>query len=85
MEKDNCDLDFQLPKKKAKRTKVAIDKRFAEVKGADQVAEITKGYIVCTYFWILPRIPPGVCEYLKSGVVLETRSAFMMKYVVRMY
>lgn len=32
MEKDNCDLDSQPPKQKAKHTKVVIDKRFAEVK-----------------------------------------------------
>jgi len=42
MEKDNCDLDIQPPKKKAKHTKVAIDRHFAEVKGADEMAEITK-------------------------------------------
>lgn len=42
MEKENCDPDFQPPKKKAK---VGINKHFAEAKGADEVAEITKGYV----------------------------------------
>ena len=43
--KENWDPDFQPPRKKAKRTKVAIDKRFDEAKGADEVAGITKGYV----------------------------------------
>ena len=45
MEEENWDPDFQPPRKKPKRTKVAIDKRFAEAKRADEVAEVTKGYI----------------------------------------
>lgn len=83
MEKDNCDLDFQPPKKKAKHTNIAIDKRFAEVKCAYEVAEInTKGYVLLN---TAKNITPGLCEYLKSGIVLETRSVMMMKYVVWMY
>ena len=45
MEKENWDPDFQPPKKKAKRTKVIIDKRFAKVKTVDEVADITKGFV----------------------------------------
>ena len=78
MEKENWDPDFQPPRKKAKRTKVAIDKRFAEAKRADEVAEITKGYVLL----ILPGIPPGLCEYSKSGVVLGIRNVLVMNWAI---
>ena len=81
MEKENWDPDFQPPRKKAKRTKVAIDKCFAEAKRADEVAEITKGYVPPN----TAKNPPGLCEYSKSGVVLGIRNVLVMKYVVRMY
>ena len=45
MEKENWDPDFQPPKKKARHTKVTIDKRFAKAKTVDEVADITKGFV----------------------------------------
>ena len=79
MEKKNWDPDFQ-PPKKARRTKVTIDKRFAKAKIVDEVA-LPKGL----YLQIPPKILPGLCEYLKSGVVCETRTVLVMIYVGQIF
>ena len=76
MEKENCDPDFQPPKEKAK---VGINKHFAKAKGADEVAEITKGYVPLN----TAKNTTRAMQVFK--VVLKTRNVLVMKYVVRMY
>ena len=81
MEKENWDPDFQPPKKKARCTKVMIDKHFAKAKTVDEVADITKG----SYLQLPPKILTGLIEYLKSGVVRKTRTVLVMRYVRQIF
>ena len=80
MEKENWDPDFQPPTKNARCTKITIDKHFAKAKTVDEVA-LPKG----SYLQIPPKILPGLCEYLKSGVVCETRTVLVMRYVGQIF